>query len=273
MKLDYTFHSHTYRCGHATGDIEDYVLKAIEHGYRYYGVSDHVFLKGINSPRVRGDISCLDEYIKKYYESKSRHQNEIEMFLGFECEYSDYFYDYYKYLLKEKHFDYLLCGQHYGYDDEGKEYNYFDVDNERLFDYRDDLIKGMKSGLFMYVAHPDLYFIGATEVSEIYKDIAKDIIDAAIKYDVVLELNIHGLLRRKFRNGRNVIDYPCKWFWQQVGKTNIKVVLGGDFHSPEEIGNEDNLIKIESLIKDCNLNVVDIMDIYYSYKNKLKSIL
>ena len=69
MKLDYTFHSHTYRCGHATGDIEDYVLKAIEHGYRYYGVSDHVFLKGINSPRVRGDISCLDEYIKKYYES------------------------------------------------------------------------------------------------------------------------------------------------------------------------------------------------------------
>ena len=273
MKLDYTFHSHTYRCGHATGDIEDYVLKAIEHGYRYYGVSDHVFLKGINSPTVRGDISCLDDYIAKFYESKSKHQNEIEMFLGFECEYSDYFADYYKYLLKERHFDYLICGQHYGYDDQGNEFPYFDVDEKSLYQYRDDLIKGMKSGLFMYIAHPDLYFICATEVGEIQKRIAKDIIDAAIKYDIVLELNIHGLLRRKFRKGRLVIDYPCKWFWKQVGKTNLKVVLGGDFHSPEEIGNMDTLKQIESIVKDYILKLADIKDVYDSYKIRLNSLL
>ena len=269
MKLDYSFHSHTYRCGHASKDIEDYVVKAIECGYQKYGVSDHVFLKGIIEPKVRGDFSCLEDYISTFNKVKNKYHNDIEMFLGFECECSDYFLDYYKYLLKERHFDYLICGQHNGFDNEGKEFQYFNVDDASLYKYRDDLIKGMKSGLFLYIAHPDLYFICATEVGDIQKEIAKDIIDAAIKYDVVLELNIHGLLRRKFRNGRYVIDYPCKWFWEQVGKTDIKVVLGGDFHSPEEIGNEDNLKKIEEIVNDCHLQLVDINKLYNKYRQSL----
>ena len=78
MKLDYTFHSHTFRCGHAIGDIEDYVSLAIKHGYKIYGVSDHVFLPGVNEPRVRGDyhnpneiedstaLNQINKMIKKY---------------------------------------------------------------------------------------------------------------------------------------------------------------------------------------------------------------
>ena len=62
MNIDYTFHSHTYRCGHAEGDIEDYVNLAIKSHYRIFGVSDHVFLPGVYEPRIRGDYSLLKEY-------------------------------------------------------------------------------------------------------------------------------------------------------------------------------------------------------------------
>ncbi|MFR5796189.1 MAG: PHP domain-containing protein [Christensenellales bacterium] len=40
MKANY--HTHTARCGHATGTDEDYVLAAIEQGFDELGFSDHV---------------------------------------------------------------------------------------------------------------------------------------------------------------------------------------------------------------------------------------
>jgi histidinol-phosphatase (PHP family) len=43
IEVKYNYHSHTYRCGHASRcSDEDYVLEAIEHGYKKYGFSDHV---------------------------------------------------------------------------------------------------------------------------------------------------------------------------------------------------------------------------------------
>ena len=272
MNIDYSFHSHTFRCNHASKDIEDYVIKAIEYGYKQYGVSDHVFLPGVQNPGTRGDYSLLDDYINEYHRVKNKYSKEIKMYLGFECEYSECFLDYYRYLLKERGFDYLICGQHMGFNSDYQAYGYFDGSIEGLIHYKNDLIKAMKCGLFMYIAHPDLFFVAATEYTPIHKDIIQDIINAAIKYDAVLELNIHGLFRNKDRHGYHYIDYPTEYFWKEVGKTNIKVVCGGDFHSPDEIGNMDNLKKIEAIIKNCNLNIININDVYNDYQKRIKSL-
>ncbi|MBS5274609.1 MAG: hypothetical protein KHY24_00580 [Clostridiales bacterium] len=37
----YNLHSHTYRCHHAKGTDEEYVLSAIKNGYTEMGFSDH----------------------------------------------------------------------------------------------------------------------------------------------------------------------------------------------------------------------------------------
>ena len=105
MKIDYTFHSHTFRCGHAVGDVFDYVPLAIKNGYKIYGLSDHVFLPGIHEPYTRGDYSLLDEYISVFKQCKEKYSKHIQMYLGFECEYTDFFKDYYRSLLKEKGFN------------------------------------------------------------------------------------------------------------------------------------------------------------------------
>lgn len=45
----YNLHSHTYRCHHAKGTDEEYVLSAIKNGYTEMGFSDHapyIFPKG-----------------------------------------------------------------------------------------------------------------------------------------------------------------------------------------------------------------------------------
>lgn len=272
MKLDYTFHSHTFRCNHAVGDIEDYVLLAIRNGYKIYGVSDHVFLPGVTHQWVRGSYEYLEDYIGKYNISKDKHQNEIEMHLGFECEYSDAFIDYYKYLLKEKGVEYLICGQHCGFNLDKSVYGYFGT-LEDFIRYKDDIVKAMQSGLFLYIAHPDLFFIAATEVTDLYKELTKEIIDAAIKYNVVLEVNRHGLLKEHQRQGNVYIDYPCEYFWKEVAKTNIRVVVGGDFHDPKEI--EDSALdeQFDAFIKKCDIKLSDIKEIYLHYQNKIKQVI
>lgn len=269
MKIDYTFHSHTYRCGHAVGDIEDYVVRAINYGMKIYGVSDHALLPGIHQGTGVRDFALFDDYVKQYFKSKSKHENEIKMFLGFECEYSEVFLDYYKSLLSEKGFDYLICGQHFGFDENKNIYSYSGR-KEDVIRYKNDLIKAMKSGLFLYIAHPDFFFLFFTEVNDFAKEITKEIIDAAIKYDAVFEVNRHGLLRNRFRDGKLFIDYPSDYFWKEVSKTNIKVVVGGDFHDPNEIGDEQLEKGISDFVERNHLKLSDIEDVYNEYLTKRK---
>ena len=273
MNNDYTFHSHTYRCGHAEGDIEDYVSLAIKGHYRIFGVSDHVFLPGVYEPRIRGDYSLLEEYIDAFNLSKNKHKDEIEMHLGFECEYADVFVDYYKSLLVDSIVEYLILGQHNGFDD-NKQFvkyvkNHAEDTDEDLDRYALDLIKGIKTGLFMYVAHPDLMFVSAKEVTPQLKKLTKEIINTAIKYDIPLEVNIHGFIRQQKREKYHVIGYPASYFWDEVSKSKAKVVYGGDFHELNEVGDASLEDKLKEFISKHNLGLTDINEVYKSYRQKI----
>ena len=273
MNIDYTFHSHTYRCVHAEGDIDDYINLAIKSHYRIFGVSDHVFLPGVFEPRIRGDYSLLEEYINAFNVSKNKHKDEIEMHLGFECEYADVFVNYYRSLLVESKVEYLILGQHNGFDD-NKQFvkyvkNHAEDTDEDLDRYAFDLIKGIKSGLFMYVAHPDLMFVSAKEVTPQLKRLTKEIIDASIEYDIPLEVNIHGFIRQQKREIFHVIGYPASCFWDEVSKSKAKVVYGGDFHELNEVGDASLETKLFEFIKKHNLHLIDIDEVYKSYRQKI----
>ena len=46
------YHTHTWRCNHATGQEEEYVLTAVEQGFQILGFSDHapyLFPEGYHS--------------------------------------------------------------------------------------------------------------------------------------------------------------------------------------------------------------------------------
>ena len=273
---DYVFHSHTYRCGHAVKDIEDYVIRAIDYGYKKYGVSDHVFLPGVINPTVRGDYSLLGEYINEFKRCKGLYSNQIEMYLGFECEWSIYYKKYYESLLRDRGFDYLICGQHMGFDENFDIYGYFsenpEYEKEGLIRYKNDLIAGIKSGLFLYIAHPDLFFIFCDKITPLYEQTTKEIIDAAIENNVPLEINIHGILLKKSKIGVNYLQYPCIYFWEQAAKTKVKIVYGGDFHDPSEIGRSDLNESLEELIKTSGVKLTDINQIYSEYQERLKKL-
>ena len=61
--IDYCYHTHTTRCGHASGTDEEYVLSAIEKGYKLIGFTDHIFLPNVIQDGMRGRYEELDDYI------------------------------------------------------------------------------------------------------------------------------------------------------------------------------------------------------------------
>ena len=60
--LQRNYHTHTYRCQHATGDVIDYAKAAIEAGLTTLGMSDHAALPDNRWNNVRMSMPELDDY-------------------------------------------------------------------------------------------------------------------------------------------------------------------------------------------------------------------
>ena len=57
------YHTHTIRCGHASGEDEEFILAAIALGFTELGFTDHIMLPDRQQIGIRGDYSLLDDYI------------------------------------------------------------------------------------------------------------------------------------------------------------------------------------------------------------------
>ena len=231
-KLDYCYHNHTERCGHARGTDEQFVLKAIKNNIKVLGFSDHIFLKNIDLPGNRGSYNQLDDYIDSINSLKKKYQDEIEIHLGFEAEYYPEYVSYYKELLESKKIEYLILGQHCFLKD-GKLAFYGLQKNKRkaTLKYTKDIIKGMKTGLFKYVCHPDFFIYWIGKDTSLFKRCSKRIIKAAIKYDLALEINLGGIRNPNLpKEGK----YACEDFFELVGKLGGKVIVGIDAHDPQD---------------------------------------
>lgn len=261
MKIDYCYHTHTFRCGHARGVDEDYILEAIRNGVKVLGFTDHVFLKGYSQPGIRAEYEDLDEYISTLRNLKEKYKNEIEILIGFEAEYLPKMLPYYKELLESKKIDYFILGQHVYIDEiEDKIKWYFkDKDNKEMCEkYVNDLIEGMKSGLYKYVAHPDLFATGISSWDSYAVDISKRIVEAAVKYDIPLEYNLGGYrypYERLFK-GLKYLKYPNDNFWDIASTYPIKVIIGPDAHDPEYVHDKKEIEHAKALIKKYKWKVI-----------------
>ena len=107
MKTSY--HTHTKRCKHGKGNVNDFVNFAIANNFEVIGFTDHVPFKDNRMDFCRMFYSELDEYISEINEAKKANPN-ITIYSGFEAEYFEDSLEYYKELLTKV--DYLVLGQH-----------------------------------------------------------------------------------------------------------------------------------------------------------------
>ena len=250
----FNLHSHTYRCGHALGEDEEYVLAAIKAGFKALGFSDHVMLPGINQPIIRGERSDLGGYRSSINELKKKYADQIEIHLGFECEwYRERFEGYYKELLSELGFEYLILGQHCFIENgDFRWYASIHDEEEMVRRYTDDLIAGMESGLFLYVAHPDIFLSWLDDIPPFAEAAIRRICEASVRLSVPLEVNM-GPSRRP--GSRPPFEYPNDHFWEVASEMGVKAIVGVDAHNPKDYEVSDYRY-FDSFCKRHHLNLI-----------------
>ena len=199
--MDYNLHTHTWRCSHATGTEEEYILRAIENGVRYMGFSDHIPFRcadGYEAPGVRIPTKQARDYIRDLRTLREKYRDQIEIYIGFEMEYFSDQFD--KMLKKARNWgaEYLILGQHYVMPEHpnGKHSSVPTDDVVALKAYAQSVIAAMKTGVFTYVAHPDVFnFTGDTKA---YQEVMRKVCIASKTWNVPLEINFYGIRDNRY---------------------------------------------------------------------------
>ncbi|WP_300704479.1 histidinol-phosphatase [Bacteroides sp.] len=228
MKANY--HTHTTRCMHATGSDEEYVRSAIKGGYDILGFSDHTPWK-YNSDYV-ADMRMLPEELPDYIESlrslREKYRDQIEIKIGLECEYFPDYIPWLKEQIEMYRLDYIIFGNHHYHTDEEFPYFGHHTDNRDMLDlYEESAIKGMESGLFSYLAHPDLFMRSYPKFDSHCTSISRHICRTAARLNLPLEYNI-GYVAYNLAHGLST--YPCADFWRIAANEGCTAIIGLDAH-------------------------------------------
>lgn len=222
------YHTHTYHCRHADGTPEEYVKTAIENRLDVLGFSDHVpypakdgFVSGMRMP-----LSETGEYVAEINELKKLYSDKIDIYIGYEAEYYPNYFDAMLKNIGKFGYDYLILGQHFIDSESDGFYSGNPCGEEQLKKYVDQVVEAMKTGLFLYVAHPDL--IHYSDNKAVYRKEMTRLCRASLDYDIPLEFNLLGFREKRF--------YPHSEFWRLVSEMGCKTVIGWDAHSPKYVG-------------------------------------
>ena len=244
------YHTHTARCRHAIGAEEEYVKCAIQSGLKILGFSDHTpyWFAGEYYSRMRMFRHQLEDYAQTVKGLQEKYAGQIEILLGVECEYYPTCFAETVRNLREAGIGYMIQGQHWIGDEENEPYCGRATDDEEILRrFVDQTIEGMKTGLFTYLAHPDLiHYVGDDEIYE--RHMAR-LCKAAKKLDMPLEINLLGI-----RAERN---YPDTRFWKLAGETGCKVLLGCDAHAPEDFLDTTAIEKAMDMVQQYDLTLLE----------------
>lgn len=231
------YHSHTFRCNHAQGDAADYAQAALDKGFTLLGIADHTPLPDNRWLYMRMGISALPAYARAIDEAQAKFP-ELRILKGMECEWAEEYHSFYQeVLLGEYNFDYLVLGCHFFPFQGGWLSSHVDiVDASRLAAYTKCVLESMYSGLFAFVAHPDLFGLSYLEWDANTEAASKDILSVAQELQIPLEINGYGLAKRKIatKEGERTA-YPWRPFWELARDYQIQVVVNSDAHKPDHI--------------------------------------
>ncbi len=253
--MNYNYHTHTYRCHHASGTPEEYIKRAIECGITHMGFSDHVpfkFPDGFEAG-YRVSEAEAESYVSEIATLREKYRDKIDIKIGFEME---YYPDYFKEMLNNAvkfGGEYLILGQHFLKPENlgGPSSVEKNESIEDLKKYVSLVTEAIKSGAYTYVAHPDIFNF-AGDISD-YNEEMKKICIAAKECNVPLEMNFLGI--------RTCRRYPRDEFWQIVGEIGSPVTFGFDAHDAQNAFDGESLGKAKQLVEKYKLNYIGMPEI------------
>ena len=244
------YHTHTPRCKHAVGTEREYIERAIDCGFKILGFSDHTpqpYPKDYVST-IRMDMDEIEDYTSTLVALREEYKDKIKILIGYEVEYTHKYFDKLLTELRKFPLDYLIQGQHFAPDEvEGVYMGFKSGDETRLKQYVDLTVEGMRTGLFSYLAHPDL--VNFTGDDATYKKHMVRIVETALECDIPLEVNMLGFVEKR--------NYPCDRFFSMAAQMGAKFVIGCDAHKPQMLNQPEAVSGFMDFLNRYGINVTD----------------
>lgn len=260
------YHAHTTRCRHAEGSEREYVAAAIDAGFTTLGFSDHapyLFPDGYVS-----SFRMLPEELRGYCDTilslREEFRGRIEIRLGLEMEYYPDLFAAQMEFLKDYPLEYLILGQHALYNEIERVYSGRPTEDPALLrQYVDQVIEGLETGIFTYLAHPDIInFIGSPAE---YERQMRRLFRASNRLGVPIELNQLGLTEGK--------QYPNPVFWRLAAEEGVTAILGVDAHCPGDLTDTAARAAALKFAADCGVRLaedVPLRPVFGSDPNRCK---
>lgn len=250
MRVNY--HTHTCRCGHGQGTEEEYVKAAIEGGMEILGFAEHCtyLMHPGSTDKAHMDMESFLQYAHTVRQLKKDYEKDITIHLGIEAEYYPATHKELCKVLRDQGVEYLLLGQHFLDSPTGQRTRNEICDPKILEHYCDQIIEGMQTGTFSYVAHPDcILFLGDRGL---LKEQLRRICVEAKSCGLPLEINLLGIHKNK--------HYPCREYFELLAEYDNTVIFGADAHQPERFLNFDAENKAMEIVKQYGLKYTETVE-------------
>ncbi len=239
-------HTHHRRCGHARGELTDYVRTALRLGLRTLGLSDHAPLligtadearPGMHMPR-----SAFGPYLDEAaaLQERERERGRLEVLVGVEADFVAGTEGAYAAMLADPRLDYVLGSVHYfgGFHvyDRARWDHVRDVDAVHLHYHR--LVRAAAaSGLFDVMAHIDAVKGRGQPASRALDRAWDDTVRVLADRGVAVEINTSGY--RKCGE-----PFPSWTVVERLHAAGVPFTFGSDAHHPDEVHDRWDEVRI-----------------------------
>ena len=191
-----------------------------------------------------------ERYVGEIRALRQKYADKIDIKIGFEME---YYPEYFEIMLQNAirwGAEYLILGQHFITPEFEHPKNYHSVtpheSEEELMIYADGLARAMATGVYSYVAHPDIFAFTGDET--VYRREMRKICVASREYDVPLEINLLGISKKR--------KYPNEIFWEIAGEEGSPVTFGFDTHTADRVYDSPSIPRAKELVEKFALHYV-----------------
>jgi histidinol-phosphatase (PHP family) len=232
MRVDY--HTHHYRCGHARGELGEYVQAAIMAGLDEIGLSDHspIYHLG-DDPHSRPNTAMsqheLPNYVQEVLVVRERFAPQIKVRLGIESDYIHGLGEHYRRLWRQYPLDYVIGSIHWidGWLIFGRELPAGKGAEQVYADYLRLTQEAARSGAYDIIGHLDCLKTKGHIHDLAITPLLEETVRVLAECDVAIELNTSG-----WRKPECGDCYPRAELLARCRHYGVPVTLGSDAHEP-----------------------------------------
>lgn len=241
MLIDY--HTHHARCGHAVGELEEYVKRGIELGLSQLGLSDHMPLLHVDPaayyPEMAMPLDELPRYVEEAFQLKEKYRGQIDLRVGLEGDYIEGWERQIEEIVKAYPWDYVIGSVHFlGEWDVSDFRQVHNWEGQNVFAvyerYYDAVAKAARTGFYDIMGHLDVIKRfghrpdAALEAETV--DLELHTLTAVKEAGVAMELNASGL-------SKPVAEmFPSRRILSAAVEMGIPLTVGSDAHDPLKLG-------------------------------------